>query len=216
MSIKIAIDGPSASGKSTVARHVASKLNYVYVDSGSLYRAVVWQALEDGIDPADEAKVSGLLTKLNVKFFLVDNAVRFSINDSRPVAELRSVAVNEGVSLVAAMPDVRGIVVGWLRGMVELGDLVIEGRDIGSVVFPDADYKFYLDASPEERARRRSVEMSGSEDSDSVRRSLERRDTIDSTREIAPLAVSNDAMVIDSTGMSIDETVDVILGVIAK
>jgi len=212
MSVRIAIDGPSASGKSTVARHVASKLGHVYVDSGSLYRGVVWQALSEGVDPSDEGQISRMLTEMDVKFFLIDKAVRFSINGEKPVAELRSVAVNESVSVVAAMSNVRRAIVGWLRDMVQFGDLVIEGRDIGSVVFPDAEHKFYLDASPEERARRRSVEMSGDEDSGEVRRSLERRDSIDSTREIDPLAVADDAVVIDSTSMSIDETVTAILG----
>lgn len=209
--VRIAIDGPSASGKSTVARRVAGKLGYVYVDSGSLYRGVVWLALKEGVDPSDEDKISDMLAEIEVKFFLVDNAVCFSVNGDKPVAELRSVAVNGSVSLVAAMSEVRDMVVGWLRSMVRFGNLVIEGRDIGTVVFPDAEHKFYLDASPEERARRRSVEMLGDEDSAEVRRSLERRDTIDSTREIAPLAVAGDAVVIDSTSMSIDETVTMIL-----
>ncbi|MFC1462549.1 (d)CMP kinase [Verrucomicrobiota bacterium] len=213
----IAIDGPSASGKSTIARRVAAEFGGVYVDSGALYRGITWKVLADGASPDKAADVSGALSALRIDFFLQDSAVQFSIDGTEPGLELRSEAVNESVSKIAAMPDVRKAVVGWLRDMVGFGDLVMEGRDIGTAVFPDAEHKFYLDASPEERARRRCtdekrpVDAGPAPNEDTVRQSLERRDAMDSTRPMDPLQVADDATVIDSTGLEIDQTVELVL-----
>jgi len=218
----VAIDGPSASGKSTVARRVAEELGGIYVDSGSLYRGITWKVLAEGVAPDDAAAVSRLLAALEMDFFLRDNAVQFRVNGVEPGLHLRSDAVNESVSCIAAMPDVRRAVVGWLRDMARFGDLVMEGRDIGTAVFPDAEHKFYLDASPEERARRRAAdekrpeEGSVSLDADAVRESLERRDEMDSTRPMDPLQVAAEATVIDSTSLEIDDTVELVLRGIGK
>ena len=206
----IAIDGPSASGKSTVARRVAARLGRLYVDSGALYRGITWRTLEEGRDPAVPAETLAVLQNLPVEFFVADGAVRFRIGGYEPVAEIRGERVNERVSEVAAVPEVRVQATAWLRAMADKGPLVMEGRDIGTVVFPDARFKFYLDASPEERARRRQGELTGT-DVSRVMASLQTRDRRDSGRSTAPLRVASDARAVDTTGLSIDEVVDQIV-----
>jgi len=215
----ISIDGPSASGKSTVARKVAQRLGWIYVDSGSLYRAVAWKALKDSIDAEDRVAVEGLVGRIDMNFNVTEGAMVFTIDGDDPGEEIRLKKVNDVVSHVAAVPAVRERVVGWLRSMLGLGDLVMEGRDIGTAVFPDAVNKFYLSASAEERARRRHVEMSEKgrgEDLGAVTESLKRRDTIDSTRKVDPLRVPQGAQEIDSTGMSADEVADLIASKVKK
>ena len=215
MTVKvIAIDGPSASGKSTVARRVAAELGYLYVDSGAVYRGITWYAVRHGLNEKNLDRLDALLVKFPIEFFVQDGAVRFKIEGVDPAAELRSETVNGLVSAVAALGTVRGLVTGWLRGMLAYGPLVMEGRDIGTVVFPDAEAKFYLDADMQERARRRYREISGSSlrtGYDAVTRSIAKRDTLDSSREIAPLRVAADAVRIDTTNMTVDEVVTEIL-----
>jgi len=212
----VAMDGPSASGKSTVARRVAWELGYLYVDSGALYRAVTWKALKEGIDTCESEGFVRLMDGLDAVFFVEDGAVRFKIGGIETGSELRSDSVNEKVSAAAVIPEVRVKVVGWLRDMVRFGNLVMEGRDIGTAVFPEAAFKFYLDASPEERARRRHAEMSGGNSTRKfsvldVDSALQCRDSTDKTREANPLKVAPDAVVVDSTSMSVEEVARVIL-----
>ncbi len=207
----IAIDGPSASGKSTVARKVAAALGWLYVDSGAVYRAVAWRVLQAGVDPSDQDAVAAHTRSIEANFFVELGAVLFEMGGERPGEALRREAVNLAVSPVAANPVVRDIVTAWLRGMRDLGHLVMEGRDIGSVVFPEAAHKFYLDASPEERARRRHAESQENLTVDAVGASLQRRDQVDSRRMTAPLTVAKDAAIVDSTGMRIDDVVAAIL-----
>ena len=213
----ISIDGPAASGKSTVARRVATELGYLYVDSGALYRGVTWQAQGRDMDLQDGIALAGMMDVMDMEFVAEDGAVAFRIDGVAPGLELRTEGVNHGVSPVAAQPEVRRRIVAWLRSLVRFGPLVVEGRDIGTVVFPEAGHKFYLDADAAERARRRHNEMQERREAaevDFVKRSLERRDRIDSTRKTAPLACADGARVVDSTGMSIDEVVSVILAAI--
>lgn len=210
----IAIDGPSASGKSTVARKVAARLGRIYVDSGALYRSIAWKAMATGCDTGDSVAVVAALGMMKVECDVAGNAVRYRIDGYEPAAEIRTEQVSGHVSLVAAVPEVRAAVTDWLRGMTRFGALVMEGRDIGTVVFPDAQAKFYLDASPEERARRRSAELvapGGSADVSRVKHSLEARDSRDRGRKTAPLKVAGDACVIDTTGLGIDDVVEEIL-----
>ena len=199
----IAIDGPSASGKSTVAKKVASELGWLYVDSGSLYRAVTWKALKEGLDTKESESVATLVKTLAPEFSVKDGSVSFLLDGIALDRELRTETINRNVSPVAAEPTVRTHVTQWLRDMLELGDLVMEGRDIGTAVFTDSKLKFYLDASPEERARRRHAEMEAVEamSVSDVHESLSRRDEIDSRRMTAPLYIADDANVIDSTSM---------------
>lgn len=210
----VAIDGPSASGKSTVARKVAAGLGYHYVDSGALYRGIAWKTAELGRDCAVPGDVIAAMDSMQVAFFVEQGAVCYRIDGYEPRAEIRTERVSEMVSLVAAVPEVRARVTGWLRGMAELGNVVMEGRDIGTVVFPDAEAKFYLDASPEERARRRHAELkpvSGSSDVNRVMDALKSRDQRDSGRKTAPLKLAPDAQVIDTTGLSVEQVVAQIL-----
>ena len=210
----VAIDGPAASGKSTVSRKAAALLGGVHVDSGALYRGLTWQCQRTGIDCHDEAAVLRAMRDLRMEFFLDGNSVRFTIDGKDPGAEIRSEAVGEQVSAVAAMPRVREWIVERLRSMTGFGSLVMEGRDIGTVVFPDTPFKFYLDADPEERARRRQGDLAAANGVSSISRvktSLTRRDALDSGRATAPLARAADARVIDTTGLSIDEVVAVVV-----
>ena len=210
----IAIDGPSASGKSTVAQRVAAALGYIYVDSGSLYRGATWQALQDGIDPLDVEQAVKWVSTLKMDFRVEDGAVRFTVNGVEPGEELRSEAVRENVSPLSAIAEVRERIVESLRALPRFGNLVVEGRDIGSVVFPDARLKVYLDADPEERARRRQKDLVGRDEQvgvGDVLDSLKRRDDIDASRKTAPLKVAEGAEVVDTTNFSIDEVVSCII-----
>lgn len=215
----IAIDGPSASGKSSVSKGVAKELGYLYSDSGSLYRGVTWQALRKGVDVRDAAAVLECMYDAAWDFFVQDGATVFSIDGDVPVQELREKAVRESVAFVAAIPEVRKFVVESLRSLAEFGSLVIEGRDIGTVVFPDSPYKFYLDADPKERAMRRYRELVAAgedEKADEVLKSLQQRDKIDSTRKTDPLVVASGARVIDSTSMTLEEVVRTVVNAVKE
>lgn len=212
--VVIAIDGPSASGKSTVARESARALGFNYVDSGSLYRGLTWKCLRERVNVEDPAAVIELVGRIQLDFFVEERAVRFTIDREDPGAQVRSVPVQERVSDVAAIPEVRNYLVQLLRGTTRFGSLVMEGRDIGTVVFPDTPFKFYLDADPEERARRRHQEMlqSASDTTvDNVLDSLRRRDRKDTTRKAAPLQIALGAKVIDSTSMEISDVVELVV-----
>jgi cytidylate kinase len=210
----IAIDGPSASGKSTVSKRVASALGYLHVDSGSVYRGVTWACLAQGVDGYDAGRVAGVVRDCRFESFVRDGAVRFRMNGTALQDELRERSVDEAVSPVSTVPAARQRVVAWLRDMRRFGNLVMEGRDIGTAVFPEASHKFYLDASAEERARRRHAELEKRGeglDVGQVGSSLRRRDRIDSTRSKDPLRVASDAVRVDTTNMTIEEVVSAIL-----
>ncbi|MBN1269602.1 MAG: (d)CMP kinase [Kiritimatiellae bacterium] len=210
----VAIDGPSASGKSTVSRRVAEEMGFVYVDSGALYRGMTWKVLREGVSVKDTERVVALMTMTEWEFFVQQLVVRFTVDGDDPWDQLRSAPVREAVSDVAAIPAVRTFLSAHLRSMTRFGPIVMEGRDIGSVVFPDARHKFYLDADPEERAKRRYKELAGVEttaDVGEVMDSLRRRDRKDATRATAPLQIALGAQVINSTGMSVEEVVGLIV-----
>ena len=212
--ITVAIDGPSASGKSTVARQAARALGFNYVDSGSLYRGLTWKCLREGVNTEDPAAVTELVERTQLDFFVEEGAVRFTLDGEDPGAQIRSMPVQERVSDVAAVPAVRTRVVQHLRETARFGSLVMEGRDIGTVVFPDSPHKFYLDADPEERARRRHqefVQSSADTTVDNVLASLQRRDRKDSTRKTAPLQIALGAKVIDSTALQAEEVVGLVV-----
>lgn len=206
--IQVAIDGPSASGKSTVSRYVARALGFIYVDSGMFYRTLTWKAVVEGVAAGDAPAAIDLMRRCRWETAVVDGAVRLRLDGVDPGVAIRSEPVRERVSEIAAIPEVRSFIVARLRETAALGPLVMEGRDIGTVVFPDSPWKFYLDADPEERARRRAREleqMEGHADTAAVRDSLARRDQRDRTRKDAPLQIALHATVIDSTSMSIDD-----------
>ncbi|MGD9873351.1 MAG: (d)CMP kinase [Kiritimatiellia bacterium] len=206
----IAIDGPSASGKSTVSKKLAQVLDYLYVDSGALYRGMTWKMLQENVDIHNTAAVVAKMDEVQWDFFIKDGAVWFSIDGTDPGQEIRGEAVRENVAIIATIPEVRAFIVEQLRNMRHFGNIVMEGRDIGSVVFRDSPYKFYIDADPKERARRRCkdiVQLEGQSNEEEVFKSLERRDAIDSSRKTAPLKIVDGARVLDTTGMSIDQVV---------
>jgi cytidylate kinase len=200
----IAIDGPAASGKSSVARELARRLGYVYVNSGAMYRAVTWDVLQHGIDPNDSEKIIRLVEAAPIRCELIDNRSRIFIGEIDPGPHLRDDRVNQNVSQVSTVPQVRVILVDKLRNYARDHDLVVEGRDIGSVVFPDTPFKFYIDASPEVRSRRRAAEGQRDE--------IAARDHADSARRSSPLIIAEDALVIDSSNLTIDGVVGEIIG----
>lgn len=211
----IAIDGPSGSGKSTIARLLGEKLGFLHVDSGALYRIMTLAALHAGIDCNDESAVAGLARKVKVEFVPKDGRIAYLFEGAEPGDAIRTPEVNAAVSPVSKVPEVRAVVTGWLRSMRDIGDIVVEGRDICSVVFPDTPARFYLDASPEARARRRHLEEVqkgiAKQTEEEVKASLLGRDKIDSSRKTAPLKVADGAVVIDSTDLSIDEVLATVL-----
>lgn len=215
----IAIDGPSASGKSSVSKGVAKELGYIYVDSGALYRGVTWQALRNGVDTKDADAVIDAMHNAEWDFFVEEGAAIFSVDGDVPVQELREKDVRESVADVAAIPEVRKFVVENLQSVANFGSLVMEGRDIGTVVFPDSPYKFYLDADPEERAMRRYRELVAAgedEKAHEVMESLKKRDKIDSTRKTDPLVVAPGAQVIDSTSMTLQDVIQTVIDAVTR
>jgi cytidylate kinase len=199
----IAIDGPAGSGKSTVAKAVAERLELPYLDTGAMYRAVAFAVMRAGGDPADEELAANTARSMELEVGLD----RVMVNGTDATVEIRGPEVTRSVSLVAANPAVRVELVSRQREWAERrGGGVLEGRDIGTVVFPDAELKVYLTADPDERARRRAKEVTDL-DYETVAADLARRDTLDSTREIDPLSEAPDAVLVDTTGLGIDEVV---------
>ena len=200
----IAIDGPAASGKSSVARKLARKLGFDYVNSGAMYRAVTWHVLRHAIAPGDGDSVARLLETSRIDYDLGDDGSRILIDGLDPAEHLQDDRVNAEVSLVSSIPRVREILVAKMRACAKDRDVVVEGRDIGSVVFPETLYKFYIDASPEVRLRRRVAQ--------GQRDQVLARDQADSSRRVSPLVIAEDAHVIDSSDLSIEGVVDEIIG----
>ena len=216
-SLTIAIDGPAASGKSTIGGLLAERLGYLYLDTGAMYRAVTWVALERGLDIGDQEALSALARSLEIEI------TRPGVNDGRQYTvladgddvtwEIRGPDVDRHVSPVSACAGVRRALTEQQRRIAQRGRVVMVGRDIGTVVIPDADLKIYLDASPEVRARRRFLELveRGEEaDYDEMLSDMVRRDRIDSQREVAPLKAAQDAIVVDTDNLSIGKVLDVI------
>ncbi len=202
----IAIDGPAGSGKSTVAKALAARLGLDYLDTGAMYRSVTFAALRRGIDPADADIVGRMAT--DVAIDLRPDGV--TVDGVDATIEIRGPEVSRAVSIVAANPIVRTEMVRRQRDWVAARDGgVLEGRDIGTVVFPDADLKVYLTADPEVRAQRRSKEVTDL-DYETVAADLARRDALDEGREVSPLAEAEDAFVLDTTGLTVEEIIDVI------
>ena len=203
MSHAIAIDGPAASGKSTVAREVARRLSLTMVNSGAMYRAIAWAAQQRGVDTGDKAAVLSMLDSLEVSCGVADGQSTIAIDGVDPGEALRSGEVNAAVSTIAAIPEVRELLVSLQRSLLKHGDLVMEGRDIGSVVFPETPFKFYIDASEEVRMKRRAAEGLA----DAVRQ----RDQQDSQRKASPLVIADGACVVDSSELEIEEVVEKVL-----
>lgn len=208
--IAIAVDGPAGAGKSSIARRVAASLGYVYVDTGALYRAVGLYMLKNGIDPADADAVCPALAKARVSLSFVGGVQRVILCGEDVTGELRTERVSMAASLVSAMPPVRRFLFSLQRDIAEKENVVMDGRDIGTVVLPDAQVKIFLTAAPEERARRRYGELlkkGQKADYGEVLRDLRRRDYSDTHREVAPLVPARDAVVVDTTGNTLEQSV---------
>src|SRR5580658_6798745 len=201
--IVIAIDGTSASGKSTNAKMVAKELGFVYVDTGAMYRTLAWYALQKRIDVNEAKAVAGLCRRWKTALECVENKVRLLVDGYYPEKEIRTAPVSEAVPHVAAVPQVRRWMKENQRECLRFGNLVMEGRDIGTNVFPETDYKFYLDASLAERAKRREAE--------GVKENLAARDQRDSQRATAPLMIALGAVVINNSGLTLEQTSALIL-----
>ena len=199
----VAIDGPAASGKSSVARRLARRLGFAYVNSGAIYRALTWHILQKGIDTRDASRVIQAVESAQIACHLQNNESRILIDDVDPTDYLRNDRVNESVSHVSSVARVREIAVQKMRDCARNRDVVMEGRDIGSVVFPDTPHKFYIDASPDVRLRRRAAQGERDE--------IKMRDQVDSSRPVSPLVIAQDAHVIDTSHLTIEGVVNEII-----
>ena len=211
----IAIDGPSGAGKSSVSRLMGERLGYLHVDSGALYRIMTWQCLENGVDTSDPAAVAEFAAKVEVECRPERGAIAYYVRGEAPGNRIRTPEINAHASPVATVREVRSRITAVLRGMTAHGNLVVEGRDITTAVFPDSPARFYLTASPEARAARRQKEEVekgiASQSAEAVKESLLARDRIDSTRKYAPLRKADGAVEIDSTSLTLEQVVDAVL-----
>jgi cytidylate kinase len=201
----VAVDGPSGTGKSTVARELARQLGARYLDTGAMYRAATAAVLRAQADPADADAVIQVVEAVRIDITTDPDDQRVSVDDTAVDAEIRGPAVTAAVSAVAAVPRVRELLVGRQRELIGAGGIVVEGRDIGTVVAPGAAVKVYLTASAAERARRRSAQ--DGHDVDAVAADIARRDAFDSARAVSPLQRADDAVVVDSTDLSVPDVV---------
>ncbi len=204
----IAIDGTSASGKSTNAKLVARALGFIYVDTGAMYRTLAWYCLQHRIDPHDAKAVANACRRWNTSLVCVENHVRLLVDGYFPEKEIRTGETSDAVPHVAAVPKVREWMKKKQRECIQFGNLVMEGRDIGTNVFPETDFKFYLDAHLDERTKRRQAE--------GIHENLAARDHRDSQRAAAPLMVALGAMVINNSGMTSEETSGLIIAEVRK
>jgi len=204
----VAIDGPAASGKSSVARELGRRLGFIYVNSGAFYRAITWYILEKGIRTEDVDRIAEDLGSATITSCLKNGESHIVIDNVDPADHLRDDRVNESVSRVSRLPVVREIVAQKLHEHARSDDLVVEGRDIGSVVFPNTPYKFYVDASPEVRLQRRAAQGERDE--------IALRDHADSSRPVSPLVIAKDAHVIDTSHLTIQQVIDEIISLLKR
>jgi cytidylate kinase len=211
----IAVDGPSGAGKSSVSRIVGNRLGYLHVDSGALYRIMTWQCLERGVDTDDEAALAAFAGEVEIECRAEDGYIAYYVGGEAPGDRIRTPEINAHASKVAKVKEVRDRITALLRGMTAYGDLIIEGRDITSAVFPDSPARFYLTASAEARARRRQKEEVekgiANQSEEEVKASLLARDAVDSTRKHAPLVKADGVVEIDSSDMTLEEVVQAVL-----
>ena len=212
----ITIDGPSGAGKTTVSKLLAHRLGYRYIDTGALYRGVALKAMSAGLSPDDDAGLENMLSSLKMKFVPGEKGLRLISNDSDITDKIRTPEISMFASAASARPVVRNFLLDLQRDLGRNKGVVFEGRDMGTVVFPDADVKFYLDASQKTRSLRRYQELKSetSQTLQDVEKDMKRRDNNDSARNLAPLRPAEDAVIIDSTHLSVQDVVDSMLNVI--
>ena len=211
----IAVDGPSGAGKSSVSRAVGQRLGFLHVDSGALYRIVTWQCLEQGVDTADPKAVAALADTLQIDCQPEDGRIVYAVGGLRPDKELREPRINAHASPVATVPEVRAKITALLRSLTRFGDIIVEGRDITTAVFPDTPARFFLEADPAVRAQRRQLEEVqkgvANQSVEAVQASLLARDKIDSSRACAPLRKADGVTVIDSTHLTLEQVIQTVL-----
>ncbi|HCG71741.1 MAG TPA: (d)CMP kinase [Nitrospina sp.] len=210
----IAIDGPAGSGKSTVAKFIAKRLNYRYIDTGSMYRAVAWSAEKKDIDLSDENAVGQWVTQLKIEFVADPAGQQVKVNGENATGLLKNEVVGRGAAKVAAQKRVREILVAKQQEIGESGNVVMDGRDIGTQVFPNAELKFFMDADAEERGKRRYLELKEKNldvDLENIIAEIKQRDHEDRTRAISPLCPAEDAIKIDTTKFAIEEVIDKVM-----
>ncbi len=211
----IAIDGPSGAGKSSVSRIVGKKLGFLHVDSGALYRIMTWQALVRKVDTDNPEAVAAFAPTVEIECRPENGAIAYYVGGEPPGERIRTPEINAHASHVATVKQVRDKITALLRGLTRFGDLVVEGRDITTAVFPDSPARFYLTASAEARARRRQKEEVekgiANQSAETVKASLLARDAIDSTRKYAPLRKADGAIEIDSSDLTLEQVVDIVL-----
>lgn len=213
----IAIDGPAGAGKSTIARKVASELGFIYVDTGALYRTVALAVLKEEIPVSDTVKVIALLDKIQVELKFIDGEQRVFLNEEDVSSEIRSPEVSMNASKVSAIPEVRSFLFDLQQNIAKNNHVIMDGRDIGTVVLPHADLKIFLTATAEDRARRRYnqfLESGTVVDFDQLLEEIKQRDYNDSHREISPLKQAEDAILVDTTGNTLEESVALLLKLI--
>ena len=217
--IAIAIDGPAGAGKSSISKVVANELGYLYIDTGAMYRGVTWAVLDSQIDVNDQEAVEALLPSLNLTLEPTATACKVFVKGKDVTSLIRQQQINENVSKIASYKGVRQYLVERQQAMAAVGGVILDGRDIGSVVLPDAELKIYLTASVDARAKRRWLEVQGTSNEqtlDEIKKNVESRDEMDKSREESPLVCVDDAVVVDSSDMNFDETVAYMLKLIQE
>ena len=218
----IAIDGFSSTGKSSISKKIAKKLDLIHIDTGALYRGVTFFALENCLNDSQEIDIKSLFSKLNdihLEFRPIHQVLELYLNGKNINKEIRELRVSNNVSIVAKQPEIRDFLLDFQRNLATKGGVIMDGRDIGTVILPNADFKFFVTASPVERARRRHLQLqnAGTEASyEEVFQNLITRDKIDSERDVAPLKQADDAILIDNTFLNKEETIALILSYIEK
>lgn len=216
----VAIDGPSGAGKSTLARKAAAVLGYLYVDTGAIYRTVALSAVRRGIDPADGERLVPVLSELDIRLEYADDGLQHMYLNGEDVSQaIRVHEISQHASTVSAIPQVRAFLLDLQRDLARKNNVIMDGRDIGTVVLPDADVKIFLTASPRSRAHRRHLELQqrGQDtDFDTVLRDIIRRDEQDTNRPIAPLRQAQDAVLIDTTNLDLEQSLEAILSAIKE
>ena len=219
MPINIAIDGPAGAGKSTIAKAAAKAFGFIYVDTGALYRSVAFYAISKGTDVKNSAEIAALLPEITPELKFIDGAQRVFLNGEDVSDRIRTPEISMGASAVSAIPAVREFLFDLQRRIAAENNVIMDGRDIGTVVLPNADVKIFLTASPEERARRRHIELTEKGECvtfASVLADVNERDYNDSHREIAPLKQAEDAVLCDTTNVNLDGAIEMLTGIISE
>lgn len=217
--IAIAIDGPAGAGKSSISKVVANELGYLYIDTGAMYRGVTWAVLDSHVDVKNQKDVEELLPSLDLTLEPTANACKVFVKGQDVTNLIRQQQINENVSTIASYKGVREYLVERQQAMAAVGGVILDGRDIGSVVLPKAELKIYLTASVDARAKRRWLEVQGTSNEQSledIKKNVESRDEMDKNRDESPLVCVEDAIVVDSSNMTFDETVEHILHLVQE